>query len=375
MSGLSAINKRVFIFSIACMYLLLHSGHSFSPFPTINRPNNNAAKITDTAALKMSAHERIDKSSAMFTPPKVARTDTIQNFRAAMENIYRCANTDGLADVLDVEDLTAGERFLLYEAGLVLDLRSDAERHDPKAQLWMSEAPGGSFEVVQGNRLMVDDELGSLPTSLKWSRRAVVRLDVLSPSKFMEYLEGNWLTMTQKLQLALYKVVDGQKLHNMRIGVLNQRGLFGLNEAILETGKKEILKALQTITLHLEQNPRDSVVVHCVQGKDRTGLLIMLCQSIVGMSDTEIIEEYHRSHKLSEGSAAALGISDEKLKSGKLDRRVFSGAPRETMEETLTWLRSKYGSVSPGYLDDIGFDSSWRKRFSVALNPQTESKL
>eukprot|EP00549_Striatella_unipunctata_P026217 CAMPEP_0118697516 /NCGR_PEP_ID=MMETSP0800-20121206/14569_1 /TAXON_ID=210618 ORGANISM="Striatella unipunctata, Strain CCMP2910" /NCGR_SAMPLE_ID=MMETSP0800 /ASSEMBLY_ACC=CAM_ASM_000638 /LENGTH=40 /DNA_ID= /DNA_START= /DNA_END= /DNA_ORIENTATION= len=32
------------------------------------------------------------------------------------------------------------------------------------------------------------------------------------------------------------------------------------------------------------------------------------------------------------------------------------------MIDTLKFVRKKYGSVSPGYLDDISFDASWRKR-------------
>jgi protein tyrosine/serine phosphatase len=178
----------------------------------------------------------------------------------------------------------------------------------------------------------------------------------------MSYLEKNWLDPSQKLQVLAYKLVDGGALHNLRINVLNQKGLVGLNEAILEIGKQEMLQALQAITIFLESSPDDTVIVHCVQGKDRTGLLAMLCQSILGLSDEAIIEEYHLSESLisrKEGSAAAAHVE-----AGKIDRQFFTGAPATVMELTLKYLRDKYGSIF-SYLDVIGFDAEWRKRLSA----------
>ena len=70
---------------------------------------------------------------------------------------------------------------------------------------------------------------------------------------------------------------------------LNDRGLFGLNQIILETGKEQLCKALQLITMYLERYPKNNIVIHCVQGKDRTGMLVMLLQSILGYSDEVII--------------------------------------------------------------------------------------
>ena len=103
----------------------------------------------------------------------------------------------------------------------------------------------------------------------------------------------------------------------------------------------------------------------------------MLCQTILGVSDDEIIADYHLSdvlRKKDEGSAAADSFGGEKVRrKGKLDRSVFSGAPKEAMIETLAWIREQYGSVCPGYLDSIGFDESWRRRFLATQNVHTET--
>ncbi|KAL3894335.1 MAG: hypothetical protein SGARI_007777 [Bacillariaceae sp.] len=99
--------------------------------------------------------------------------------------------------------------------------------------------------------------------------------------------------------------------------------------------------------------------------------------------DETIIEDYFRSNgnyqkpgkksEADDGSAAAsaaTGPATNKSTKGKLDRNIFSGTNRQAMIDTLAFLRSKYGSVSPGYLDAIGFDKAWRRRLTSVLVPR-----
>jgi protein tyrosine/serine phosphatase len=142
-----------------------------------------------------------------------------------------------------------------------------------------------------------------------------------------------------------------------------------LIEGILTCGQPDMLVALQTMTTHLEQNPGNPIVIHCVQGKDRTGMLAMLCQSMLGLSDEEIVTEYNRSEGQIAGYAAAQLMEPSP---GKLDRKAFSGSPRKVMELTLEWIRSsQYDSVT-GYLNAIGFDSSWQERFTSAMSKSSK---
>ena len=86
----------------------------------------------------------------------------------------------------------------------------------------------------------------------------------------------------------------------------------------------------------------------------------MLCQSILRYSDQEMVEEYHRSERIFE-------TEDSTIKTdGLIDKNFFRKAPREVMEETIEWLRHRYGSID-AYLDDIGFDETWRQRFRVVV--------
>jgi hypothetical protein len=102
-------------------------------------------------------------------------------------------------------------------------------------------------------------------------------------------------------------------------------------------------------------------------------MLSMLLQSMLGISDEIIVDDYFKSNQMQrKGSAAA----DSFRRKGRLDRTFFSGTSPEAMETTLLFLRSKYGSVSPGYFDQIGFDERWRQRLvAVLMRPPTKSML
>jgi len=275
--------------------------------------------------------------------------------------LYRCGDTD---KVLECESSSVARQILLQDAGLVIDLRSDSERDETAARAWMEQAG----YTVQRDTLSLN--------SKKNHERIVLRLDLLHPSQFMQYLDENWLSPSEKMQAAL----DPAALHRMRMRALNTRGLLGLNQAILVTGRRELLAALQAMTLFWEQEtaattrlPRP-IVFHCVQGKDRTGLLSMLCQSILlendpGIDDT-IVSDYHRSENFlrrNSGSAAARdAFGEEQKDNGKLDRNFFSGSPKIVMKETLRWIRAEHKSMK-GYLGAIGFDQEWRQRYRDAV--------
>ena len=106
----------------------------------------------------------------------------------------------------------------------------------------------------------------------------------------------------------------------------------------------------------------------------RTGMLVMLLQSIVGVSDRSIVEDYFASDNVMGhyGSAAAVAALGGERQYGRLDRVLFSRATKEAMVATLEYLRQKYGSISPGYLDHIGFNKDWRHRISGHLHKSNE---
>lgn len=45
---------------------------------------------------------------------------------------------------------------------------------------------------------------------------------------------------------------------------------------------------------------------------------------------------------------------------------IFLRAFPEVMEESLRWVREKYGSID-AYLDKHGFDESWRRKMRLTM--------
>lgn len=442
-----------------------------------------ASSSTSTAMAKQS-EKKIDSSCS-------SESYGIQNFRPVagtpLGTIYRCASTDTLGErLLTLKQLplkyddnyngepstesssskssesfllqahpewTAADRFVLEDAGLILDLRSDVERNNTEAQTWIDfvnsnndrhndindneedstttpttakcTVPATETERLLSVRSISSDDIalasndinddhffppfrrtdlstGKYCPSRPRPRRHVVQVDVLNPRRFMSYVDAAWLS---PFEVSWYKLVSGTKLHNARIKALNERGLAGLNEAILESGRQYLCWSLKAITVYREKAlssqscssqcdkstdiKRDKIVIHCVQGKDRTGMLSMLVQLILGVSDEVIIDDYYKSNeglgllslnddpactkpRTRQSSSAAAAVAKTKsqregtTQEGKLDRNIFSGTTREAMVTTLEYIRSKYVSFDL-YLDEIGFDVRWRQRLRSSL--------
>lgn len=132
----------------------------------------------------------------------------------------------------------------------------------------------------------------------------------------------------------LLRVFDAQRSTDLLLQEVNKGGLPQLYEVILESSKPELCAALRIITLCAERE--GCAWIYCRAGKDRTGLVAMLVLAAVGASDADIVEDYALSdaHRVT-----ALGNLEDTQDLKKLDREVFSRAPREAMEHVLRWGR------------------------------------
>ena len=65
--------------------------------------------------------------------------------------------------------------------------------------------------------------------------------------------------------------------------------LVDLYEDMVERGAAQLVRAVDTVSEHIADG---AVLVHCVAGKDRTGLVVALIQSAIGVTIGSIIEEY-----------------------------------------------------------------------------------
>ncbi|AGL20469.1 tyrosine-protein phosphatase [Actinoplanes sp. N902-109] len=92
------------------------------------------------------------------------------------------------------------------------------------------------------------------------------------------------------------------------------------------------------------------VVVHCMAGKDRTGVVCALTLSLLGVSDADIAEDY----ALTEASMVSLSAYLQSTSPDMVqDKYHMFECPQDAMLMFLDDLRARHGSVE-AYVRDIG---------------------
>ena len=137
--------------------------------------------------------------------------------------------------------------------------------------------------------------------------------------------------------------------------VMQPRGLTGLALDTLDASMAEI-RAVFELLANDESYP---ILVHCTQGKDRTGLVVLMMLLLAGeaVSTPAIVDDYTRSElelvpefeeRMRE--IRLLGLGEE-----------YTRCPPDFVEVTTRYLRSQYGGVEK-YLATIGIDADMQKR-------------
>ncbi len=96
----------------------------------------------------------------------------------------------------------------------------------------------------------------------------------------------------------------------------------------------------------LADAPPGPVVVHCVAGKDRTGILVALALRVAGVSRDDIAADYACSDERTPWLAELAALADDAERDAY---RTRYGCLPETMLALLDHVERRYGSV-PGYL-------------------------
>lgn len=111
--------------------------------------------------------------------------------------------------------------------------------------------------------------------------------------------------------------------------------------------------------------PPGVVCVHCVGGRDRTGLVSALALRLAGVSVAEIGRDYAESEaQLAESHARWVAkAADEQERAYRL---VFAHAPARVMEQVIAALEAEHGSVR-GYLLGAGAEAAALDRLRARL--------
>jgi len=107
------------------------------------------------------------------------------------------------------------------------------------------------------------------------------------------------------------------------------------------------------------------VLIHCLAGKDRTGIAVALLLGLVGVSEADIAADYALSEAaLAAERAAALEAAPDDEARARLERSYDARA--ETMLATLAHLRTRHGGAE-AYLVRAGLERDAIDRIHARL--------
>jgi protein-tyrosine phosphatase len=129
-------------------------------------------------------------------------------------------------------------------------------------------------------------------------------------------------------------------------GTAHERWLADRYLNFLEDGREAIATALSVIA-EPESAP---VVVHCMAGKDRTGVVCALALALLGVSDDDIAADYALTEVAMARLTAELREKNPKIVEG--NEHMFDSPP-EAMLLLLADVRDRHGSVEK-YAREIG---------------------
>jgi protein-tyrosine phosphatase len=140
--------------------------------------------------------------------------------------------------------------------------------------------------------------------------------------------------------------------------VMQPRGLIGLAEDSITACGPEIAEALRAFNVPTNYG----ILVHCTQGKDRTGLIILIILLLLDVPMKAITADYvksepellpEREERMKE--ITSIGLTED-----------FAGCPKDWCEKTGEFLEEKFGGVKM-YCDGIGFGESEQRQLVEVL--------
>jgi protein-tyrosine phosphatase len=139
---------------------------------------------------------------------------------------------------------------------------------------------------------------------------------------------------------------------------MQPRGLIGLGTDTLDHCGPEIKQVFDVLV----DEAAYPVLIHCTQGKDRTGITILLVLLLCGVDLAAITADYVKSE---------VELEPEKEERMKEIRSIgldetFASCPPDFCEKIRAYIDTKYGGVSE-YLRGIGIDDQQQELLKAML--------
>ncbi|KAJ7492188.1 protein-tyrosine phosphatase-like protein [Mycena latifolia] len=235
---------------------------------------------------------------------------------------------------------------LVAEYGLrtVIDLRTKSE-HIKQAQT--HQARRDRYRAAAGAGSVLDE--GPWDTVLINFVGRKFEMNVLKQLRWWQII---WFLTLMLLQFRMAAIrILGRN-------VLGPKGLRGLSKDSLRFCQAELRAALEVFT----DFTRYPLLVHCTQGKDRSGLVVMLVLFALGVPRALVRADYALSNA---GLAPIRASMIEEVKEIGMDA-AYTEAPEAVVDTVWEFLQEEYGGVD-SYLDIIGFDEQKRRTLRKLL--------
>lgn len=227
-------------------------------------------------------------------------------------------------------------------------------RHIPFGQLHnfrdLGGYPTGDGHAVRWGRLFRSDSL-SKARGQDWERFLALGISTVIDLRYPWEIEAKG-RVPEDPSFAYHNLsIEHRPYDQARLGPEAETGAF-LAERYMEVahdGVEELRQALRVIAATED----GGVVFHCASGKDRTGLLAALVLSLLGVSETDIVEDF-----------ALTGLATERLLADwRADHAGqepawpgFGQAPPDVMRLFLSALTERHGSVRAYCADLLDVD-------------------
>ncbi|KAF2112267.1 protein-tyrosine phosphatase-like protein [Lophiotrema nucula] len=165
-----------------------------------------------------------------------------------------------------------------------------------------------------------------------------------------------WMEFFRLIGLMMF----GYRVQGIRILAphMESMGLQGLATASLDVCKAEVKEVFEVYA----DESSWPLLIHCTQGKDRTGLTVMLALFLCGIEVEPVEEDYllsgpelepEREGRIKE--IASIGLSEQ-----------FASCPQDLVQVVHQHIQTKYGGVE-SYLEAAGVDREMQQRVKDIL--------
>ncbi|KAK7446385.1 hypothetical protein VKT23_014590 [Stygiomarasmius scandens] len=266
------------------------------------------------------------------------------NLTVKEKSLYRAGRLDD-ATPTDVEKLISE-----YGPTTVIDLRTKSE-HIKQAQTRQGKS---HHQAVVDVKLHTD----ALVDKGSWDTvyiNFVGRKFELNMLKQLKWWQIIWFLILMLFQFRM------SAIRILGRNVLGPKGLLGLSKDSLRFCQNEILQTLEVMT-DFKAYP---ILIHCTQGKDRSGLVVMLVLFAIGVPLEAVRAEYALSNQGLEPIRESMIKEVEEIGMNA----DYTKAPEEVVDTVWNFLQEEYGGVD-NYLDSIGFEEQKRRQLRKYLRIQ-----